>query len=70
MSLSPKHILVRDFILRYQAEHNGEPPSQKEIYLALNMTAWQVSRYVKKLKRAGALSRPGYVAPKAKAAGA
>ena len=68
MTLSSKHIAVRDFILRYQAEHDGEPPSQKEIYISLNMTPWQVSRYVKKLKRAGALSRPGYVAPKTKAA--
>lgn len=62
--------LVLAFILRYQAEHNGEPPSQRTVYLSLGMAQWQVSRCIKKLERAGELSRPGYVAPKAKAAGA
>lgn len=69
MTLSAKHILVRDFILSYQAQNNGEPPSQKDIYLALGMTSWQVSRYIKKLKKAGELRVGGYEAPKAKVAG-
>lgn len=70
MTLSAKHIQVRDFILSYQAQNNGEPPSQKTVYLALGMTSWQVSRYIKKLEKSGELSRPGYVAPKVKTAGA
>jgi len=69
VTLSLKHIQVRDFILKYQAEHGGEPPSQKTIYLTLGMKPWQVSRYVKKLRKSGELSRPGYEAPKAKGAG-
>jgi hypothetical protein len=69
VTLSPKHILVRDFILQYQAEHGGEPPSQKTVYLSLGMPQWQVSRCIRKLERDGELKRPGYEAPKAKAAG-
>jgi Mn-dependent DtxR family transcriptional regulator len=61
---------VLAFILRYQAEHDGEPPSQKTVYLALGLRSWQVSRYIRKLERVGALKRPGYEAPKAKAFGA
>lgn len=67
--LSLKHILVRDFILKFQAENDGEPPSQKDIYLALGMTSWQVSRYIKKLKKAGELRVGGYEAPKTKGVG-
>jgi biotin operon repressor len=69
MTLSAKHIQVRDFILSYQSEHDGEAPSQKTVYLALGMTSWQVSRYIKKLEKSGELSRPGYQAPKVKAVG-
>jgi hypothetical protein len=65
LTLSLNHIRVRDFILKYQAEHRGEPPSQKTVYLALGMRSWQVSRYIRKLERVGALKRPGYEAPKA-----
>jgi hypothetical protein len=68
--LSEKHQRVRDFILNYQDQHDGEPPSQKTVYLALGLRSWQVSRYIRKLERVGALKRPGYEAPKAKAFGA
>lgn len=70
MTLSHKHIQVRDYILRYQAEHGGEAPSQKTIYLALGLRSWQVSRYIKKLERAGELKRAGYQAPKTNGASA
>lgn len=69
MTLSPRHIQVRDFIIAYQAEHNGEPPSQKTVYLALGLKQHQVSRYMKRLRKSGELNRPGYEAPKARRVG-
>jgi hypothetical protein len=68
VTLSLKHIQVRDFILKYQAEHE-ESPSLKEIAAACELTnlmaAW---RYRNRLRKAGELKFVGYEAPKAKAA--
>jgi len=47
VTLSPKHILVRDFILRFY-DQNGEQPSLKEIAaecdLSNVMAAWRYRR--------------------------
>jgi hypothetical protein len=70
MTLSAKHIEVRDFILGYQSRHQ-EIPSLKQIaeacHLSNAVTAW---RYRKKLLKAGELKFIGYESAKTKAAGA
>lgn len=68
MTLSPKHLQVRDFILRYQAER-GDPPVYKEIMEATGIRSTRtIHKCIKALKRAGEL-RLEYVQPKAGAAG-
>lgn len=56
MTLSAKHIQVRDFILAYQAEH-GRRPQHKDIMQSTGIKlAMTVSRYIRRLEKAGELS--------------
>ena len=67
MTLSPKHIMVRDCALRLQAE-TGERPLHKQIMAELGIKSWrQMDQIMKDLQEAGELKLT-YIAPKAKAA--
>lgn len=67
MTLSSKHILVRDCALRLQAE-TGERPVYKQIMAELGIKSFrQMDAIMKDLQRAGELSLE-YVVPKSKAA--
>lgn len=69
MTLSPKHLQVRDYIVSFQAEY-GRKPMWKEIMSALKIgSSRTLSKYLDRLQKAGELKQE-YVAPKVKVAGA
>lgn len=68
MTLSPKHIQVRDFILQYQTEHNERPGVkiiQSECGIRSTATVWEI---IDQLKKAKELIGPLFVPAKAKTA--
>lgn len=66
MTLSPKHIQVRDFILQYQAEHN-EKPAYKVIMDKFAIKSTDTAfKIIRQLKDAGELSGPVFEVPSRK----
>jgi hypothetical protein len=69
MTLSLKHIQVRDFIVKFQDEH-GRHPSHKIIMadcaIKSSRETWEI---LEDLRRAGELSGPVFVVQKTKEAG-
>lgn len=69
MSLTEKHIRVRDFILEYQRTH-GRKPLWKEIRDALGIGSDRtLGKYLRRLEKDGELKLE-YTVPKARALGA
>jgi SOS-response transcriptional repressor LexA len=67
MSLTEKHIRVRDFILEYQRTH-GRKPLWKEIMGELGIGSRRtLSKYMRRLEKDGALKLE-YTVPQAKEA--
>jgi len=70
VTLSSKHLQVRDFILAYQSEH-GRHPSHKVLMadcgIKSSRETWVI---VEDLKKAGELIGPVFEVPKAKGASA
>lgn len=53
--LNEQQVKIRDFILRYQAEH-GRRPTQAQIGAALRMSQKTVYKHVRKLEKRGVLA--------------
>lgn len=53
--LNEQQVKIRDFILRYQAEH-GRRPTYEQIGAALRMSQKGVCKHVRKLEKRGVLA--------------